>query len=109
MSLWRISVELNIISSFEKQKEKICVDNFKTDYSLNNLSGAFNIFFEIICNKNYNKKKLAKLIADNFETSRSKNPSEHQVYKNFYSNNDGNNEKLRSLAIEIMNRVNKNK
>lgn len=47
------------------------------------------------------KKQLAKLIADNFETKRSKDLSENQIYKGMYSKEE---DLVRDVGLKWINK-----
>ena len=81
---------------------------FKTDLSVTQLSHAFNLFFECVCKSSHNKKLLAEIIAANFETSRSKQPSKNQVYKKFFDTDKSTNDAVKDLIIEMLNKVKRN-
>lgn len=75
----------------------------KTDLSISQLAYIFNIFISSIARGDYNKRKLAEIISDNFETERIKNPSKDQVYKRIFDNNESNNKAAKGVIISMMN------
>lgn len=81
---------------------------YKTHLSIPQLSHAFHVFFECVCPDQLNKKHLANFIAFNFETSKTKNPSQNQVYKKFFDVDDNSKENVKNLVIDMLNKVNKN-
>ena len=101
--------EVRVLSSPQSRNENInkeIVKRFKTKLSVTQLAYLFGLVTEIVVDKKPNKKELAKILSELFETSRAKVPSEQQLYKSFFDVEDTTKEAVRGMLIEMLNRVN---
>lgn len=75
---------------------------FKTDLSVPIVAMVLCKIMHYI-SPNFNKKQLAKIIAENFETKRAKELSENQVYKAMFDKDDKLNEVIKEIGIWFVN------
>lgn len=88
-----------------KDQETYQYYNFKTKLTNEVLSLVFKIFFDIITEHNYNKKELAKFLANSFETKNTKSPSEKKLYHHFTQHSPETIKKVRELLFELKIRI----
>jgi hypothetical protein len=92
-----VSTEQNTI----RESEAPPIYRYKTSLSVNQLAYFFDLIMEVISNEPVNKKELAQLLSELFETPYSKQPSSQQIYKAFYKVDDVSKRIVKDTILKI--------